>query len=231
VKKPAKAPAAAAAGDAPADEKKAEGDAKPAGDKPAEAAPASPSDAPPADPGAGSGSGSAGKKSKKEKAAAAAAAAAAPGGDAPSAPDAPPPPAPAEKPAKKEKAPKADAAAAAAKGTASINAGPTIPLTFDGQPFGKAPGAQKIPVTKDSGTIEFGDATTQFRVTADYTVSGKELVLKIKSDPWAIVSVDQVSKGKTPVSDIKIGETLVTVEFKKPGQDSGLALRLSFSGK
>ena len=226
-RKPSKAPAAAAAGESPGEEKKAEGDAKPAGEKSAEAAPPAPADAPPAD---AAGSGSAGKKqSKKEKAAAAAAAAAEAPADAPPAGDAPPPPAPAEKPAKKEKASKA--AAADGKGTASINAGPSIPLTFDGQPLGKAPGTQKIAVTKDSGTIEFGDATSQFRVTAEYTVAGKELVLKIRSDPWAIVSVDQVSKGKTPVSDVKIGDAVVTVEFKKPGQDSGLALRLSFSGK
>ena len=64
----------------------------------------------------------------------------------------------------------------------------------------------------------------------DFTRSGKELVVKIKSEPWAIVSVDQVSKGKTPVSDVRIGEALVTVEFKKPGQDSGMAIRLRFVG-
>ena len=75
-----------------------------------------------------------------------------------------------------------------------------------------------------------GDGTSQFRVTLEYTSVGREMSVKIKSEPWSIVSVDQVSKGKTPIAEVKIGDALVTVEFKKPGQEAGMAVRLRYQG-
>jgi eukaryotic-like serine/threonine-protein kinase len=208
VRKPKPAPAAETA--SPPEEKKAEAPAPPPAEKPAEPAPAAEAAPPPAEAPAPAAPA---KKVKKEKPL-----------------DAPPPPVAPPQAKAKDQTTKAGGTAPA-RGTLTLNTGPNVPVTFDGQAFGKTPGTQKVPVSRESGTIEFGDAANQFRVTAEYAVSGSQLSLKFKSDPWAIVSVDQVSKGKTPVGDIKIGDGSVTVEFKKPGQDAGLTLRLGYSAK
>ena len=96
--------------------------------------------------------------------------------------------------------------------------------------MGKVSGAQRLALTGDSGSVEIGDDSTPYKVTLDYARSGKELVVKLKSSPWAIVFVDTVSKSKTPVSDIHIGDKLTLIELKKPGQDSGMQIRLRFTG-
>ena len=213
----------AAAGDS-GDKKAA--DAKPAGQK-ADVPLAPPADAAPAAEAKG--------KKGKDKAllSAPAPADAAPGSEASPPTLTAPVSAPAEKsPPKEKKGASIATAAAGAKmlGTLNINPGPNIPLTFNGQALGKAVGLQKLPVTAGNGTIEVGDATSQFKVTLEYTTANKEMTVKVKSEPWAIVSVDQVSKGKTPVADVKIGDALVTVELKKPGQESGMAVRLRYQG-
>ena len=87
------------------------------------------------------------------------------------------------------------------------------------------------PVTEQSGTITVGDDSTLFKVTLEYTVQGTEMVFKVDSKPFAIVSVDGPTKGKTPVSDLKIEKKLTVVELKKPGQATGMTIRLRFDGK
>ena len=86
-------------------------------------------------------------------------------------------------------------------------------------------------ITEQSGTITVGDDTTAFKVTLEYTVQGSEMTFKLDSKPFAIVSIDGPSKGKTPVSDIKIEKKLTVVELKKPGQETGMSIRLRFDGK
>ncbi len=119
----------------------------------------------------------------------------------------------------------------AAKGwTFLVNVGSSTALSFNGSSMGKVSGAQRLALTGDTGTVDIGDETTPYKVTLEYTRADKELVLKVKSAPWAIVFVDQVSKAKTPVSDVHIGDKLTLVELKKPGQDTGMQIRLRFSG-
>ena len=91
--------------------------------------------------------------------------------------------------------------------------------------------ANRNPVTQESGTITVGDDSTPFKVTLDYTVQGSEMIFKIDSKPFAIVSVDGPTRGKTPVSDLKIEKKLTVVELKKPGQPPAMTIRLRFDGK
>jgi hypothetical protein len=119
----------------------------------------------------------------------------------------------------------------AAKGwTFLVNVGSSTALSFNGSAMGKVSGAQRLALTGDTGTVEVGDEMTPYKVTLEYARADKELVLKVKSAPWAIVFVDQVSKAKTPVSDVHIGDKLTLLELKKPGQDTGMQIRLRFSG-
>ena len=60
--------------------------------------------------------------------------------------------------------------------------------------------------------------------------TGKELVIKVKATPWAIVSLDQVTMGKTGAAEVHIKDALSLLELKKPGQDTGMQIRLRFSG-
>ncbi len=115
-------------------------------------------------------------------------------------------------------------------GTFTVNAGPDVPVTYSGTT--NKGGAQKLALADDSGSVDVGDDSSPYKVTLEYSKSGKELVLKVKSTPWAIVSLDQVSHGKTPTppgSELHIGKTLSVLELKKPGQDTGMQIRLLFS--
>jgi hypothetical protein len=85
-----------------------------------------------------------------------------------------------------------------------------------------------LPLTAESGTIEVGDDSTQFKVSLDYAVAGGAVTFKVNSTPWAIVSVNTTSRGRTPVADVKVEKTMTVVELKKPGSDTGMALRLLF---
>jgi hypothetical protein len=89
----------------------------------------------------------------------------------------------------------------------------------------------KNSITDQSGTITVGDDNTAYKLTLHYTVQGKELVLRADSKPFSIVAVDDgPTKGKTPVADIRVEDKLMKVEFKKPGQPSGMTIRLRFTG-
>ena len=138
------------------------------------------------------------------------------------------------KPAPAKKAPAADAAPAKkvasgkVLGTLLLNPGPNVAVVFGGNQMPRQVGAFNLPVTADSGTIEVGDESTQFKVSLDYTIAGGSILFKIKSEPWAIASVNGTSKGKTPVADIKVEKAITLVELKKPGSDNGMPLRLGF---
>jgi hypothetical protein len=89
-------------------------------------------------------------------------------------------------------------------------------------------GAFNLPVTADSGTIEVGDTGTQLKVQLDYAVSGGGITFRVNSVPWSIASVNGPSKGRTPVSDLKVDRTMTVLELKKPGTDTGMTVRLLY---
>jgi serine/threonine protein kinase len=133
---------------------------------------------------------------------------------------------PAEKPSRRQ------AAAPAGKsiGTLTLNPGPNVPVTYAGAALPKQVGAFDLPVTSASGSIVVGDDNTPFKVTIDYTVSNGSVMAKINANPWAIVSVNGPSKGRTPVSDIAVGAKSPTlVELKKVGAETGMSLRLKYT--
>ena len=142
----------------------------------------------------------------------------------------------AEKPKAAPKKEKAEESAPPAKKVASgkvlgmltLNPGPNVPVVFGGSAMPKQVGAFNLPVTEGSGTIEVGDSSTQFKVSLDYAVSGGAITFKVKSEPWAIASINGTSKGKTPVADVKVEKAMTVLELKKPGSDAGMPLRLLF---
>jgi hypothetical protein len=73
-----------------------------------------------------------------------------------------------------------------------------------------------------------GDGSTPFKLTLDYAIGGGAMTVKVNSQPFAIVSVNGPSKGRTPVSDIKVEKTMTVLEMKQPGSDTGMTLRLLF---
>ena len=101
-------------------------------------------------------------------------------------------------------------------------------VTFGGNTLPKQVGAFNLPVTADSGTIEVGDDSTQFKVDLDYAVASGAATFKVSSTPWAILSVNSTSRGKTPVADVKVEKTMTVLELKKPGADTGMTVRLLF---
>jgi hypothetical protein len=112
-------------------------------------------------------------------------------------------------------------------GTLTLNPGPNVPVTYGGS-TSKQVGEFKLPLTSENGEIEVGDASTQFKVQLEYAVSGAAVSFKVNSVPWAIASVDGPSRGRTPLADVKVDKKMTVVELKRPGQDTGMTLRLLF---
>ena len=48
------------------------------------------------------------------------------------------------------------------------------------------------------------------------------------TSPWAIVWIDGTSRGRAPVSDVKLESKQTVLELKKPGQDQGMTLKLQY---
>ncbi len=135
---------------------------------------------------------------------------------------------PAEKPAAPKAGAKAHASAGRAFGTLTLNPGPNVAVTYGGSALPKQVGAMHLPVTGDSGSIEVGDGNTQFKVVLEFARSGSSLTFKVKSEPWAIASVDGPTRGKTPLVDLRVENKITLLELKKPGQDTGMQLRLLY---
>jgi hypothetical protein len=134
---------------------------------------------------------------------------------------------PAEKPAA-ETAPAKKVATGKMLGTLTLNPGPNVPVSFGGSTLPKQVGAFNLPMTAESGSIEVGDDSTQFKVSLDYAVAGGATTFKVSSTPWAILSVNTTSRGRTPVADVKVEKTMTVLELKKPGSDTGMTVRLVF---
>ena len=150
-------------------------------------------------------------------------------------------PAPRKKPAapppeekKAEAAPKAEpkkvASAGKVFGTLTLNPGPNVPVVFGGKEMPKQVGAFNLPVTDENGSIEVGDGTsTMFKISLDYAIKDGAMNFKVNSVPWAIASVNGPSRGRTPVNDLKVEKSPMTVlELKRPGQENGMTLRLVY---
>jgi serine/threonine-protein kinase len=141
-------------------------------------------------------------------------------------------PAPASKkeprPAEEKPALRKQIASGKTLGVLTLNPGPNVPVVYAGNALPKQVGAFNLPVTAESGTIEVGDASTQFKVELDYAVVSGAMTMKINSVPWAIASVDGPSRGRTPVAGMKVERKMTVLELKRPGQENGMTVRLLF---
>ncbi len=141
-------------------------------------------------------------------------------------------PAPASKkearPAEEKPAPRKQIASGKTLGVLTLNPGPNVPVVYAGNALPKQVGAFNLPVTAESGTIEVGDDSTQFKVALDYAVASGTMTMKINSVPWAIASVDGPSRGRTPVAGMKVERKMTVLELKRPGQENGMTVRLLF---
>ncbi|MFL5310144.1 MAG: protein kinase domain-containing protein [Myxococcales bacterium] len=137
---------------------------------------------------------------------------------------------PAPKPAPVEKVEAAPRKIGAGKlfGTLTVNPQGGAPITFAGSAQPKQIGAYNLPVTGDTGTVEVGDSSSPYKVQLEYVRSGSALNVKVSTSPWAIVWVDGTSRGRAPVSGVKLEPRQTLLELKKPGEDSGMLVKLQY---
>ena len=139
-------------------------------------------------------------------------------------------PTPPSEPQRPEPQPVARRVAGAGKlyGTLSVNPLGGAPVAFGGSPQPKLVGAYNLPVTADSGTVEVGDGSTTFTVHLEYVRNGTALSFKVNSSPGGIVWVDGASRGRVPVTGLKLESRQTLLELRKPGEDTGLLLKLQY---
>lgn len=117
-----------------------------------------------------------------------------------------------------------------ALGILTLNPGPNVPVTYGGNTLPRQIGQFSLPVTSNSGTIEIGDETTQFRVLLEYTVASGAMTFKVNSVPWAVASINGPSRGRTPIADVRVENTTTRVDLRQPGAEAAMTLRLSYRG-
>ena len=113
-------------------------------------------------------------------------------------------------------------------GTLTVNPQGGALITFAGTAQPRQIGAYNLPVTGDSGTVEVGDSNTPYKVQLEYVRSGSALNVKVSTSPWSIVWVDGTSRGRAPVSGVKLEPRQTLLELKKPGEDSGMSVKLQY---
>jgi hypothetical protein len=113
-------------------------------------------------------------------------------------------------------------------GTLTVNPQGGALITFAGAAQPRQIGAYNLPVTGDSGLLEVGDSHTPYRVQLEFVRSGSALNVKVSSSPWAIVWVDGTSRGRSPVSGVKLEPRQTLLELKKPGEDTGMTVKLQY---
>jgi hypothetical protein len=113
-------------------------------------------------------------------------------------------------------------------GTLSVNPQGGAPVTFAGSAQPKQVGAYNLPVTADTGTVEVGDSSTAFKVRLEYLRSGGGLNLKISSSAGADVWVDGASRGSGPVVGVKLESRQTLIELKRPGDGTGMLVKLHY---
>ena len=77
-------------------------------------------------------------------------------------------------------------------------------------------------------TVEVGDGSTTFTVHLEYVRNGTALSFKVNSSPGGIVWVDGASRGRVPVTGLKLESRQTLLELRKPGEDTGLLLKLQY---
>ena len=139
-------------------------------------------------------------------------------------------PKPASKPAEKYEAAAAPRKVGAGKlyGTLTVNPQGGAQITFAGAAQPRQIGAYNLPVTGDSGAVEVGDSSTAYKIHLEYLRSGSALNVKISTSPWSIVWVDGTSRGRAPVSGVKLESRQTLLELKKPGEDTGMLVKLQY---
>jgi serine/threonine-protein kinase len=90
------------------------------------------------------------------------------------------------------------------------------------------PGTKRIPITQESGRVSL-PAVGDFDVTLDYAFEGGRLAAHLSTQPWAIVYVNGVSKGKSPATLVTNEVGPLQVELHRPGSEP-VVLMLSTSG-
>jgi len=113
-------------------------------------------------------------------------------------------------------------------GTLTVNPQGGALITFAGSAQPRQIGAYNLPVTGDSGAVEVGDSSTAYKVQLEYVRSGSALNVKVSTSPWAIVWVDGTSRGRAPVSGVKLESRQTLLELKKPGEESGMLVKLQY---
>jgi hypothetical protein len=88
---------------------------------------------------------------------------------------------------------------------------------------GGALGPNRFDLFKPSGHETVGHAG-DFTLSIDYKVSGSTLNATLTSEPWAIVSIDGVRSGKTPVELPALTRRPISLELTHPGVTSARAL-------
>jgi hypothetical protein len=137
-------------------------------------------------------------------------------------------PAPKPVPAEKVEAPPRKIGAGKLFGTLTVNPQGGAPIIFAGSAQPRQVGAYNFPITGDGGTVEVGDSSTPYKVQLDYVRSGSALNVKVSTSPWAIVWVDGTSRGRAPVSGVKLEPRQTLLELKKPGEESGMLVKLQY---
>jgi hypothetical protein len=112
-------------------------------------------------------------------------------------------------------------------GTLTVNP-QSAPVTFAGTRFPKQVGAYNLPVTGDSGTLDVGDASTAYAVHIDYRRAGSALELKISTSPSATIWFNGSLRGASPAEGVRLESDQSLLELKRPGQSSGMWLRLQY---
>lgn len=115
---------------------------------------------------------------------------------------------------------KSEPASVKSYGSLLVRARPAASLRYQGR---KVAGA-KVELTSPTGSIQVGGAGSPFQVDLGYDAQS----LTVNSEPWAIVYVNGVSKGKTPVRGLKLSEGKVSMALKTPGVEQALELTVLY---
>jgi serine/threonine-protein kinase len=135
-----------------------------------------------------------------------------------------------DSPSKKEKEKeKEEAAARDDGGTFMIYPTPAAPVYRDGSRLSSGAGPTRVDVSRSSGTIKVGDASSPFQITMSYKVSGKNVELSVDSSPWAILKRDGLSVGRTPRPSLQAGAQTQRFEFVSPQVQGTMIVVVKFS--
>lgn len=110
-------------------------------------------------------------------------------------------------------------------GKLRINARPRTSLQVDGRDTEGT--GWWVPLRK-SGTMVIGADGAPWTVRVSYVVSDNVATFSMSTEPWAILYVNNVSRGKTPTTGIVVGEDPVRVHLRKPGDEEEMVMIMKF---